>query len=59
MIWVQMNFLLCFFYEGKLVEKLNYTVTMADTGGVAGGCSKFIKRGNYREPDAVIEICNR
>jgi hypothetical protein len=47
------------FHEGKLVEKLNYTVTMSDIGGVAGGCSKFIKRGNYREPDNVIEFRNR
>lgn len=50
------EFLALFFYEGKLIEKLNYTVTMADTRGVAGACSKFIKRGNYREPDRVIEI---
>jgi hypothetical protein len=50
------EFLALFFHNGKLIEKLNYTVTMADTRGVAGACSKFIKRGNYREPDSVIEI---
>jgi hypothetical protein len=53
------EFLALFFYDGKLVEKLNYTVTMADTRGVAGACSKFIKRGNYREPDTIIEIRRR
>jgi len=45
-----------FFYDGKLIEKLNYTVTVADAGGASGSCSKFIKMGNYREPDKVIEI---
>ncbi|MFI5405470.1 MAG: outer membrane protein assembly factor BamE [Nitrososphaerales archaeon] len=50
------EFLALFFYEGKLIEKLNYTVTLADTRGATGSCSKFIKMGNYREPDKVIEI---
>lgn len=50
------EFLALFFYEGKLIEKLNYTVTLADTRGATGSCSKFIKMGNYKEPDKVIEI---
>lgn len=50
------EFLALFFYEGKLIEKLNYTVTIADTGGAFGSCSKFIKMGNYREPDKIIEL---
>jgi outer membrane protein assembly factor BamE (lipoprotein component of BamABCDE complex) len=50
------EFLALFFYEGKLVEKLNYTVTLADTRGATGSCSKFIKMGNYREPDRIIEL---
>ncbi|RYE55221.1 MAG: outer membrane protein assembly factor BamE [Sphingobacteriales bacterium] len=50
------EFLALFFYEGKLIEKLNYTVTLADTRGATGSCSKFIKMGNYREPDKVIEL---
>ncbi len=50
------EFLALFFYEGKLIEKLNYTVTLADTRGATGSCSKFIKMGNYKEPDSVIEI---
>jgi len=45
-----------FFYEGKLIEKLNYTVTEADTKGAFGSCEKFIKMGNYRVPNKVIEI---
>jgi len=45
-----------FFYEGKLIEKLNYTVTLADTRGATGSCEKFIKKGNYREPNLVVEI---
>jgi outer membrane protein assembly factor BamE (lipoprotein component of BamABCDE complex) len=50
------EFLALFFYEGKLVEKLNYSVTIADTRGAYGSCEKFIKIGNYREPDKVIEL---
>ncbi|KYG82245.1 hypothetical protein [Roseivirga echinicomitans] len=50
------EFLALFFHEGKLIEKLNYTVTMADTRGVTGSCEKFIKMGNYRDPDQVLEI---
>jgi hypothetical protein len=50
------EFLALFFYEGKLLEKINYTVTIADARGATGSCEKFIKMGNYREPDRVIEI---
>lgn len=50
------EFLALFFYQGKLIEKLNYTVTLADTRGITGSCSKFIKMGNYREPDRIIEM---
>ena len=50
------EFLALFFYDGKLIEKLNYTVTLADTRGAYGSCEKFIKMGNYREPDRVVEI---
>ena len=48
-----------FFYEGKLIEKRHYTVTLFDTGGAGGNCAKFIKMGNYRVPDSVVEIRNR
>lgn len=50
------EFLALFFHDGKLIEKLNYTVTLADTRGATGSCSKFIKMGNYREPDKVVEL---
>lgn len=50
------EFIALFFFEGKLVEKLNYTVTLADARGATGSCEKFIKMGNYREPDKVLEI---
>ena len=45
-----------FFYNSKLIAKKNYTVTSVDTKGAYGSCEKFIKMGNYREPDAVTEI---
>jgi|21_taG_2_1085346.scaffolds.fasta_scaffold02679_9 outer membrane protein assembly factor BamE (lipoprotein component of BamABCDE complex) len=49
--------LVLFFHNGKLVTKNNYTVTMRDTRTQAGGsCEKFVKMGNYREPDEVKEI---
>lgn len=50
------EFIALFFFEEKLIEKLNYTVTLADTRGATGSCEKFIKMGNYREPDKVLEI---
>lgn len=50
------EFIALFFYEDELIEKLNYTVTLSDTKGATGSCEKFIKMGNYREPDRVIEI---
>ncbi|MDZ7847445.1 MAG: hypothetical protein U5L96_12090 [Owenweeksia sp.] len=50
------EFLALFFYDGELLEKVNYVVTLADTRGATGSCEKFIKMGNYREPDKVLEI---
>jgi len=48
--------LVLFFHEDKLISKTNYTVTIKDSNGVQGSCEKFIKRGDYRVPDEVIEI---
>jgi outer membrane protein assembly factor BamE (lipoprotein component of BamABCDE complex) len=50
------EFISLFFYDNKLVAKKNYTVTLQDTRGISGTCEKFIKMGNYREPDNVTEI---
>lgn len=50
------EFLALFFYEGKLIEKVNYTVKISDTNGATGSCERFIKMGNYRQPDRVIEL---
>ena len=50
------EFIALFFYEGELLEKLNHTVALSDTRGATGSCEKFIKMGNYREPDRVVEI---
>jgi outer membrane protein assembly factor BamE (lipoprotein component of BamABCDE complex) len=50
------EFLALFFHDGKLIAKKNYTVTEVDTRGVLGSCEKFIKMGNYREPENVTEI---
>lgn len=53
------EFIALFFYEGKLIAKKNYTVTISDTRGVHGSCEKFIKMGNYRQPEVVVEIRSR
>ena len=43
-----------FFMDGKLMEKTNYMSTPGTFD-----CAKYIKTGNYREPDLVIEIRGR
>ena len=53
------QFVALYFYEGKLVTKTNYTVTSADVDGAFGNCDMFIKMGNYKTPDVIIEIRNR
>ncbi len=45
-----------FFYDGKLIAKKNYVVTLQDVEGATGSCEWFIKRGSYKEPDEVKEI---
>jgi outer membrane protein assembly factor BamE (lipoprotein component of BamABCDE complex) len=45
-----------YFFEGKVIAKKNYSVTVAEVNNVTGSCELFIKRGNYREPDEVREI---
>lgn len=45
-----------FFHEGILVTKKNYNVSLADTRGMTGSCENFIKQGDYRVPNEVIEI---
>ena len=51
--------LVLYFFEEKLVTKTNYTVTINDTGGQYGSCEMFIKMGNYKMPDEVVEIRSR
>jgi len=50
------EFIALFFHDNLLIAKKNYTVTIQDTRGISGSCEKFIKMGNYREPDNVTEI---
>ena len=48
---------LALYFDGDiLIEKLNYTVSIDDRKGIQDNCSKFIKMGNYRMPDKVLEI---
>lgn len=45
-----------FFHDDILVAKKNYNVSLADTRGIGGSCENFVKQGDYRVPDQVIEI---
>ena len=53
------EFVALFFNEGTLFATRNYAVSIADTKGATGDCTRFIKQGNYREPDVVAEFRNR
>lgn len=48
------EFVVLFFDQGVLFATSNYTV--ADQ---IGDCPTFVKMGNYREPDVVIEFRSR
>ena len=49
--------LVLYFHDEKLVTKHNYTVTMSDSRtDIGGSCEKFVKMGNYKVPDEVVEI---
>ena len=37
------EFAVVFFSDGKVTAARNYNVTLADTGGVTGDCSKFVR----------------
>jgi outer membrane protein assembly factor BamE (lipoprotein component of BamABCDE complex) len=50
------DFVAVFFDSGKVVAMRNYNVTLRDTGGATGDCSKFIRLGNFTEPNSVREI---
>ena len=50
------DFVAFFFKNGKVVSKTTYNVTLSDVGGATGNCSKFVKRGNYRTPDIVVDL---
>jgi len=42
--------------SGKVVAAKNYTVTLSDTGGATGDCSRFVKSVDLDQPDFVQEI---
>jgi hypothetical protein len=41
---------------GKVVAAKNYTVTLRDTGGATGDCSRFVKSVDLDRADHVQEI---
>ncbi len=42
--------------SGKVVAAKNYTVTLSDTGGATGDCSRFVKSVDLDRADYVQEI---
>lgn len=42
--------------SGKVVAAKNYTVTLSDTGGATGDCSRFVKSVDLDRADHVQEI---
>lgn len=42
--------------SGKVVAATNYTVTLSDTGGATGDCSRFVKSVDLQQADFVHEI---
>ena len=42
--------------KGKVVAAKNYNVTLRDTGGASGDCSKFVKSVDINQADFVQEI---
>jgi outer membrane protein assembly factor BamE (lipoprotein component of BamABCDE complex) len=42
--------------SGKIVSAKNYTVTLRDTGGATGDCSRFVKSVDLQQADFVHEI---
>ena len=49
------EFVAAYFADGVLIAMKPYTVTLSDTRGATGSCEKFVKMGNYREPNSVRE----
>ena len=52
------EFLALYFVDGILLTKTNYTVREENRGSV-GSCAQFIKMGDYRVPDVVLEVRNK
>ena len=50
------NFVAVYFADSKVIAMSNYQVTEADTDYTYGHCSMFVKRGNYHEPQIVVDM---
>lgn len=42
--------------SGEVVAAKNYTVTLSDTGGATGDCSRFVKSVDLQQADFIQEI---
>ena len=50
------EFVAVMFQDGKLRTSKNYTVSIAENGGIYGDCTKFIRQVDFRPADEVREI---
>ena len=49
------EFVAVYFVDGTVIAMKPYTVTLRDANGATGSCEKFVKMGNFREPETVAE----
>jgi hypothetical protein len=50
------EYVVLYFLDGKLYEKRNYSVLSNEIKGNRGSCEKFVKMGNFKEPNTITEI---
>jgi outer membrane protein assembly factor BamE (lipoprotein component of BamABCDE complex) len=50
------EFVVLVFDGDKLLIVKNYSVTLRDTGGATGDCSKFVRPYDFEKPDETKEI---
>lgn len=56
--WPIKEFLAIFFFENKLIATKSYTYHMNGNDDITS-CEYYIKKGNYSEPDVIVEIRSR
>lgn len=50
------EYVVLYYKDGLLFEKRNYSVLRKEVKGSLGSCEKYVKMGNFKEPDSISEI---